>query len=86
MSVVEITDAVLSVYPFPVDKRLTTPRPNKVWPKRDIHGRPSAGNQAIRPSRLHAIYAASAVRAASIHVASTIAAAFPGVDPSSCGA
>ncbi|WP_310679297.1 type VI secretion system Vgr family protein, partial [Burkholderia multivorans] len=36
MSVVEITDAVLSVYPFPVDKRLTTPRPNKVWPKRDI--------------------------------------------------
>ncbi|WP_230941734.1 type VI secretion system Vgr family protein [Burkholderia multivorans] len=36
MSVVEITDAVLSIYPFPVDKRLTTPRPNKVWPKRDI--------------------------------------------------
>ncbi|WP_176039834.1 type VI secretion system Vgr family protein [Burkholderia stabilis] len=36
MSVVEITDAVLSVYPFPIDKRLTTPRPNKVWPKRDI--------------------------------------------------
>ncbi|MCO1373852.1 type VI secretion system tip protein VgrG [Burkholderia multivorans] len=36
MSVVEITDAVLSVYPFPVDKRLTPPRPNKVWPKRDI--------------------------------------------------
>jgi type VI secretion system secreted protein VgrG len=36
MSVVEITDAVLSSYPFPVDKRLTTPRPNKVWPKRDI--------------------------------------------------
>ncbi|VWB42710.1 type VI secretion protein ImpA [Burkholderia lata] len=36
MSVVEITDAVLSVYPFPVEKRLTTPRPNKVWPKRDI--------------------------------------------------
>ncbi|MDR8972906.1 hypothetical protein FEP59_03240 [Burkholderia multivorans] len=36
MSVVEITDAVLSAYPFPVDKRLTTPRPNKVWPKRDI--------------------------------------------------
>ncbi|HDR9586886.1 TPA: type VI secretion system tip protein VgrG [Burkholderia stabilis] len=36
MSVVEITDAVLSVYPFPIDKRLTTPRPNKIWPKRDI--------------------------------------------------
>jgi len=36
MSVVEITDAVLSVYPFPVEKRLTTPRPNKLWPKRDI--------------------------------------------------
>ncbi|AOI88097.1 type VI secretion system Vgr family protein [Burkholderia pseudomultivorans] len=36
MTVVEITDAVLSAYPFPVDKRLTTPRPNKVWPKRDI--------------------------------------------------
>ncbi|WP_322026840.1 type VI secretion system Vgr family protein [Burkholderia sp. BCC1977] len=36
MSVVEITDAVLSVYPFPIEKRLTTPRPNKVWPKRDI--------------------------------------------------
>ncbi|OXJ14854.1 type VI secretion system Vgr family protein [Burkholderia sp. AU6039] len=36
MSVVEITDEVLSVYPFPVKKRITTPRPNKVWPKRDI--------------------------------------------------
>lgn len=36
MSVVEITDAVLSAYPFPIEKRLTTPRPNKVWPKRDI--------------------------------------------------
>nr|WP_268991231.1 type VI secretion system Vgr family protein [Burkholderia cepacia] len=36
MSVIEITDAVLSAYPFPVDKRLTTPRPNKAWPKRDI--------------------------------------------------
>ncbi|WP_296229249.1 type VI secretion system Vgr family protein [Ralstonia sp. UBA689] len=36
MSVVEITDAVLASYPFPVDKRLTTPRPNKVWPKRDL--------------------------------------------------
>ncbi|WP_175689529.1 type VI secretion system Vgr family protein [Burkholderia anthina] len=36
MSVLEITDAVLSAYPFPVDKRLTTPRPNKAWPKRDI--------------------------------------------------
>ncbi|WP_175693569.1 type VI secretion system Vgr family protein [Burkholderia ambifaria] len=36
MSVVEITDAVLSSYPFPVEKRLTTPRPNKGWPKRDI--------------------------------------------------
>lgn len=36
MSVVEITDAVLSAYPFPVDKRLTTPRPNPGWPKRDI--------------------------------------------------
>ncbi|CAN7691448.1 MULTISPECIES: type VI secretion system Vgr family protein [Paraburkholderia] len=36
MSVVEITDAVLSAYTFPVDKRLTTPRPNKAWPKRDI--------------------------------------------------
>jgi type VI secretion system secreted protein VgrG len=36
MSVIEITDAVLSDYPFPVEKRLTTPRPNKVWPKRDI--------------------------------------------------
>ncbi|TAL94415.1 MAG: type VI secretion system tip protein VgrG [Paraburkholderia sp.] len=36
MSVVEITDEVLSAYSFPVDKRLTTPRPNKVWPKRDI--------------------------------------------------
>ena len=33
---VEITDAVLSAYPFPVDKRLTTPRPNPGWPKRDI--------------------------------------------------
>lgn len=36
MSVVEITDAVLASYPFPVDKRLTTPRPNAVYPKRDI--------------------------------------------------
>lgn len=36
MSVIEITDAVLSAYPFPVDKRLTTPRPNNAWPKRDI--------------------------------------------------
>ncbi|MFP3504278.1 type VI secretion system Vgr family protein [Burkholderia sp. SIMBA_062] len=36
MSVVEITDAVLSSYPFPVEKRLTTPRPNNTWPKRDI--------------------------------------------------
>ncbi|WP_081069312.1 type VI secretion system Vgr family protein [Burkholderia diffusa] len=36
MSVIEITDAVLSAYPFPVDKRLTTPRPNRAWPKRDI--------------------------------------------------
>ncbi|WP_321800298.1 type VI secretion system Vgr family protein [Burkholderia sp. BCC1988] len=36
MSVVEITDSVLSAYPFPVEKRLTTPRPNKAWPKRDI--------------------------------------------------
>ncbi|TCW85054.1 type VI secretion system tip protein VgrG [Burkholderia sp. SRS-46] len=36
MSVIEITEAVLSAYPFPVEKRLTTPRPNKVWPKRDI--------------------------------------------------
>lgn len=36
MSVIEITDAVLAAYPFPVDKRLTTPRPNKAWPKRDI--------------------------------------------------
>ncbi|ORC51222.1 type VI secretion protein ImpA [Burkholderia sp. A27] len=36
MSVVEITDAVLSAYTFPVDKRLTTPRPNNAWPKRDI--------------------------------------------------
>ncbi|MBN3815715.1 type VI secretion system tip protein VgrG [Paraburkholderia sp. Se-20369] len=36
MSVVEITDAVLSAYPFPVDKRLTTPRPNNAWPKRDL--------------------------------------------------
>lgn len=36
MSVVEITDAVLASYPFPVDKRLTTPRPNKEWPKRDL--------------------------------------------------
>ena len=36
MSVVEITDAVLSSYPFPVEKRLTTPRPNNAWPKRDI--------------------------------------------------
>ncbi|MGV2293366.1 type VI secretion system tip protein TssI/VgrG [Trinickia sp. YCB016] len=36
ISVIEITDAVLSAYPFPVDKRLTTPRPNKAWPKRDI--------------------------------------------------
>ncbi|WP_321872834.1 type VI secretion system Vgr family protein [Burkholderia ubonensis] len=36
MSVIEITDAVLASYPFPVNKRLTTPRPNKVWPKRDI--------------------------------------------------
>lgn len=36
MSVLEITDAVLSSYPFPVEKRLTTPRPNKAWPKRDI--------------------------------------------------
>jgi type VI secretion system secreted protein VgrG len=36
MSVVEITDAVLAAYTFPVDKRLTTPRPNSAWPKRDI--------------------------------------------------
>ncbi|MEA3117963.1 MAG: type secretion system secreted protein VgrG, partial [Paraburkholderia sp.] len=36
MSVLEVTDTVLSAYPFPVDKRLTTPRPNKAWPKRDI--------------------------------------------------
>ncbi|MBR8430098.1 type VI secretion system tip protein VgrG [Burkholderia cenocepacia] len=36
MSVIEITDAVLSAYLFPVDKRLTPPRPNKTWPKRDI--------------------------------------------------
>ncbi|KVC44731.1 type VI secretion system Vgr family protein [Burkholderia diffusa] len=36
MSMIEITDAVLSAYPFPVDKRLTTPRPNRAWPKRDI--------------------------------------------------
>lgn len=36
MSVVEISDAVLSSYPFPVEKRLTTPRPNTAWPKRDI--------------------------------------------------
>ncbi|MCA7921034.1 type VI secretion system tip protein VgrG [Burkholderia cenocepacia] len=36
MSVLEITDAVLSAYLFPVDKRLTPPRPNKTWPKRDI--------------------------------------------------
>ncbi|WP_175916464.1 MULTISPECIES: type VI secretion system Vgr family protein [unclassified Burkholderia] len=36
MSVIEITDAVLSTYLFPVDKRLTPPRPNNVWPKRDI--------------------------------------------------
>lgn len=36
MSVIEITDAILSKYPFSVDKRLTTPRPNKAWPKRDI--------------------------------------------------
>ncbi|WP_175145222.1 type VI secretion system Vgr family protein, partial [Paraburkholderia phenoliruptrix] len=36
MSVIDITDAVLSAYPFPVEKRLTTPRPNKTWPKRDI--------------------------------------------------
>ncbi|RQS26678.1 type VI secretion system tip protein VgrG [Burkholderia sp. Bp8992] len=36
MSVIEITDAVLAAYLFPVDKRLTPPRPNKTWPKRDI--------------------------------------------------
>lgn len=36
MTVIEITDAVLAAYLFPVDKRLTTPRPNKAWPKRDI--------------------------------------------------
>ncbi|WP_153102332.1 type VI secretion system Vgr family protein [Paraburkholderia hayleyella] len=36
MSVIEITDAVLGAYPFPVEKRLTTPRPNKVWPRREI--------------------------------------------------
>ncbi|WP_439890907.1 type VI secretion system Vgr family protein [Ralstonia sp. 25C] len=36
MSVIEITDAVLSAYQFPVEKRLTTPRPNKAWPKRDM--------------------------------------------------
>ncbi|WP_232443955.1 type VI secretion system Vgr family protein [Burkholderia ubonensis] len=36
MSVVEITDAVLSSYPFPVEKRLVTPKPNDAWPKRDI--------------------------------------------------
>ncbi|CAN0626883.1 type VI secretion system secreted protein VgrG [Burkholderia multivorans] len=35
-SVIEITDAVLSAYPFPVEKRLTTPRPNNAWPRRDI--------------------------------------------------
>ncbi|MCL4630837.1 type VI secretion system Vgr family protein [Burkholderia sp.] len=36
MSVIEITDAVLSAYLFPVEKRLTPPRPSKTWPKRDI--------------------------------------------------
>lgn len=36
MSIVEVTDAVLSAYPFPVEKRLTPPRPNSEWPKRDI--------------------------------------------------
>jgi len=36
MTVIEITDVVLAAYMFPVDKRLTTPRPNKAWPKRDI--------------------------------------------------
>ncbi|WP_321956251.1 type VI secretion system Vgr family protein [Burkholderia cenocepacia] len=36
MSVIEITDTVLSAYLFPVDKRLTPPRPNKTWPRRDI--------------------------------------------------
>jgi len=38
MTVIEITDAVLAAYMFPVDKRLTTPRPNKAWPKRDMQG------------------------------------------------
>ncbi|WP_233235291.1 type VI secretion system Vgr family protein [Bordetella sp. LUAb4] len=36
MSVIDISDAVLAAYPFPVDKRITLPRPNKAWPKRDI--------------------------------------------------
>ncbi|HEV3106777.1 MAG TPA: phage late control D family protein, partial [Trinickia sp.] len=36
MSVVDVTDEVLSAYLFPVDKRLITPRTNKLWPKRDI--------------------------------------------------
>src|SRR5579863_250566 len=35
-SVVEITDTVLAAYPFPVEWRLTTPRPNDAWPKRDL--------------------------------------------------
>lgn len=36
MSVLEITDEVLSAYTFPVENRLTTPRPNQVYPPRDI--------------------------------------------------
>ncbi|MFM0340886.1 type VI secretion system Vgr family protein [Paraburkholderia fungorum] len=36
MTVVEITDAVLAAYAFPVDKRLTAPRPHETYPKRDI--------------------------------------------------
>src|ERR1700687_2771956 len=36
MSVVEITDEGLAAYSFSVDKRLTTPRPNSAWPRRDI--------------------------------------------------
>ncbi|MGV2290593.1 type VI secretion system tip protein TssI/VgrG [Trinickia sp. YCB016] len=35
-TVLEITDAVLSSYPFPVETRLSTPLPNNAWPKRDI--------------------------------------------------
>ena len=36
MNVVEITDAVMSKYPFPIDKRLSGPSPRTPYPKREL--------------------------------------------------